>query len=75
MASLPNTSCIGVACIVVWTMARIANATADKTPAQLSRASRSALPRKPRVAIMTVWSIYVDLDLLWSLPDPYYLGS
>eukprot|EP00957_Ditylum_brightwellii_P139526 10633834-Ditylum_brightwellii.AAC.1 len=34
MASLPNTNCMGVSCIVVWTVALVENLTAMRIPVQ-----------------------------------------
>jgi len=59
MASRPNTNCVGVACVVVWTTDRTAERTALSRPSN-PKTQRSDLPYPytPQVPSVCAWSAW-----------------
>ena len=68
IASRPNTSCIGVACMVVWTVDRIAKITADRIPFHGSSSSSWDLfTWNVRRILLIVWWACSSMELACGL--------
>ena len=65
MASRPNTNCIGVACVVVWIVDRIAKMTADRIPLQgPSKSNSKLLTWNVRRILLVVWCTHCSMEFV-----------